>query len=166
VINISKILSQNNEGINCENELPSINSTEKLVNEIHRSAIISEVNNNKDIQEKFIEQARKSVGNELYSINQENITRKQKTTYNANQEACRLYGIDEYVPLWQVSLMKLGASIWFIIYFLFATVTIAPINMFFKGIKSFIKNNFLVFLIAILCYLLIVVGIPLLIRLM
>jgi len=29
------------------NELPSINSTEKLIEDIHRNAIISEVSNNK-----------------------------------------------------------------------------------------------------------------------
>lgn len=145
-------------------ELPSISTTEKLIEDIHKSAIISEVNKNKDIQNKFIEQARKTVGNELYSINQENISKKQKTTYDANKEACMVYGIDEHVPSWQIQLMKIGSSFWFIIYWLFATITIAPINIFFKGIKSFIKNNFIVFIFAVICYLIIVVGIPLLIK--
>ena len=53
---------------------------------------------------------------------------------------------------------------WFIIYWLFATLTIAPINIFFKGIKAFIKNNYIVFIFALICYLVIVVGIPLLIK--
>ena len=154
----------NNLDIQKDNELPSVSSTERLIEDIHKSAIISEVNNNKDIQNKFIEQARKTVGNELYSINQENISKKQKTTYDANKEACRVYGIDEHVPSWQIQLMKIGSSFWFIIYWIFATITIAPINIFFKGIKAFIKNNFIVFIFALICYLLIVVGIPLLIK--
>ena len=145
-------------------ELPSINSSEKLINDIHKNAIISEVNNNKDIQKEFIEQARKTVGNELYSINQENILKKQKVSYDVNKEACRVYGIDEQVPSWQIQLMKLGSGCWFIIYWLFATLTIAPINIFFKGIKAFIKNNYIVFIFALICYLVIVVGIPLLIK--
>ena len=60
--------------------------------------------------------------------------------------------------------MKIGAGAWFIIYWLFSTLTIAPINIFFKGIKAFIKNNFIVFVFAVMCYLIIVVGIPLLIK--
>lgn len=103
--------------------------------------------------------------NELYSIHQENISRRQKTTYDANKEACNLYGIDDRVPLWQIKLMRFGASIWFLIYWIFASLTIAPINLFVRGIRSFIKNSFVVFLIAILCYLIIVIGIPLIISL-
>lgn len=152
--------------LNSENdsELPSINSTEKLISDIHKNAIISEVNNNKDIQKEFIEQAKKTVGNELYSINQENILKKQKATYDVNKEACRVYGIDEHVPSWQIHLMKIGSGCWFIIYWVFATLTIAPINIFFKGIKAFINNNYIVFLFAVICYLVIVIGIPLLIK--
>lgn len=149
-----------------ENELPSIDSPEKLIGDLHKSAILSEVRNNKTIQDKFIEQAKKTVGNELDSINQENIFRRQKTTYDANKEACRIYGVDDHVPLWQVRIMKVGASFWFIIYWLFASFTIAPVNIFFKGINTFIKNNIIVFLFAILCYLIIIIGIPIFISLL
>ena len=158
--------NDNNFDIQQNEELPSISTTEKLIDEIHKSAIINEVKNNKDIQNQFIGQARKTVGNELYSINQENILKKQKTSYDANKEACRIYGIDEHVPSWQILLMKVGFSVWFIIYWVFASVTIAPINMFFKGIKSFIKNNYIVFIFSVICYLIIVVGLPLLIKYM
>ena len=151
--------------VDLNNGLPSVKDTKELIDDLHKSAIVSEVKNNQDIQDKFVSQARKSVGNELYSINQENVSRRQKTTYDANREACKLYGIDEHVPLWQIRLMKFGSSIWFIVYWIFATLTIAPINIFFKGIKSFIKNSFLVFIIAVLCYLIIVIGIPLIISL-
>jgi hypothetical protein len=167
VKNIKQIQKLEGDGFSVQNddELPSINTTGNLINDIHKSAIISEVKNNKDIQEGFIEQARKTVGNELFSINQENILRKQKTTYDANKEACRLYGIDGLVPLWQIQLMKFGTSFWFLIYWLFATLTIAPINIFFQGLKPFIKNNILVFVFSMICYLLIVLGVPLLISL-
>ena len=144
-------------------ELPSIQSSELLIGNIHKAAIISEVESNENIKDKFIKQAQKSVSNELFSINQENTVRKQKVSYDANVEACRIYGINNHVPLWQINLMKIGSSFWFIIYFIFATITIAPINVFFSGIKHFIKKNYVVFIFAIVCYLLVVIGLPLLI---
>ena len=138
----------------------------KLVSDAHKHAIINEVKTNKDLQEKFIGQARRTVENELDAINQESILKRHKVTYDVNREVCRVYGVDEHVPLWQVWLMKIGAGFWFLIYWVFATFTIAPINIFFKGIKTFIKNNFIVLLFAIICYLIIVVGIPLIISLL
>lgn len=147
-------------------DLPSINSSENLIGDIHKTAIINEVKNNKTIQDKFIEQAHKSIENELYSINQETIKNMQQKTYDANREACIVYGIDVDVPIWQIRLMKIGAYFWFVVYWIFATLTICPINIFFKGLKSFIKNNIIVFILAVICYLLIVIGIPLLISLM
>lgn len=150
--------------IKFEQEKIELPETKKMIEEIHKTAIISEVNENQAIKSKFIEQAQRTVDNELESINQENITRRQKTTYDANKEACRNYGIDESVPLWQIKFMKIGSGIWFIIYWVFATLTIAPINIFFKGIKSFIKTSWVVFIFALICYLIIVVGIPLMIK--
>ncbi len=141
-------------------ELITENSPNVLIESIHKSAIVSEVKNNKEIQSKFIEQAKKTVNDELETLNQVNQTKKQIVTFKANKEACKLYGIDEHVPLWQVKLMKIGSGFWFIIYFIFASLTIAPVNMFFKGINSFIKNNVLVFIFALLCYLIILLGIP------
>ncbi len=152
------------ENIFNNNEISNPDSPDMLIDSIHKSAIVSEVKNNKEIQDKFIEQAKKTVTDELETLNQANQTKKQIITFKANKEACKLYGIDEHVPLWQIKLMKFGAGFWFIIYFIFASVTIAPVNMFFKGISSFIKNNILVFIFAILSYLLILIGIPFLIN--
>lgn len=154
-----------NNDIDDKNELPSINATEKLIEDIHRNAIITEVSNNKNIQDKFIEQAKKTVDNELNTLDQETIIRRQKTTYDANKEACLMYGVNDHVPLWQIKLMRLGTGFWFILYWIFSTLTIVPLNVFFKGIKTFIRNNFIVFLLSVICYLIIVVGIPLLISL-
>lgn len=136
----------------------------ELIGDIHKAAIVSEIQTNEVIKGKFVQQAQKTVDNELESINQENIERRQKTTYDANREACRNYGVDEAVPLWQIKLMRFGSGVWFVIYFIFASLTIAPINVFFKGIKSFIKTSWVVFIFALLCYLIIVVGIPILIK--
>lgn len=146
-------------------ELPEHEDAGRIVSDIHKHVVLNEVKTNKSLQDKFIGQARRTVEHELDTLNQESILKRQRVTYDVNREACRLYGIEHMPPLWQVWLMKIGAGFWFLIYWVFATLTIAPINIFFKGIKTFIRNNILVLLLAILCYLIIVVGIPLFIRL-
>jgi len=138
----------------------------RLVQALHSQAIVSSVENSEEFQSKFIHQAKKSIDNELESLDQENIKRRQQTTYDSNAEACRNYGINADVPLWQIRLMRFGSGMWFVVYWIFATVTIAPISIFFKGIQSFIKSSWLVFIFALLSYLVIVVGIPLLIALL
>lgn len=79
-----------------------------------------------------------------------------------NSEACKNYGIDKAVPLWQIKIMKIGSAFWFMIYFIVATFTVAPIMVFFKGIKSFIKQTWLAVIFAIITYLIFAVVIPLL----
>ncbi|MDR4968962.1 MAG: hypothetical protein RG740_05040 [Acholeplasmataceae bacterium] len=143
---------------------PKDSETRSIIEDLHKAAILSEVQNNEEITTKFYEQARKTVDNELDSIHQENVSRRQKTTYDANKEACKNYGIDDTVPTWQVKMMRAGSAVWFVIYFIFATLTIAPLMVFFRGINTFIKNTYIVLLVAFLCYLLIVVGIPLIIN--
>lgn len=135
-----------------------------IVANLHDRAILETVKNNQEVQQKFVEQAQKTINTELNSIEQEIKTRQQVAVYNANEEACRNYGIDKHVPTWQIKLMRVGSGFWFVIYWIFASVTIVPLNVFFKGISAFIKNSYVVFVFALLCYLAIVVGIPLVIK--
>lgn len=138
-------------------------STVAMIKEIHDAAVMAQVQHDEETKNKFMEQAKNSVDNALETINQENIDRRQKTTYDANKEACNNYGVEQSVPLWQIKLMKIGSGVWFVIYWIFATLTICPINVFFKGIRSFVKTTWVVIVFAVLCYLIIVVGIPILI---
>ena len=96
--------------------IPGNVETQKLIGEAHKQAIIATIQNKDDVKEKVLEQAEKSIDNELKSLEQENIARLQQTTYDANKEACSNYGINSNVPLWQVRLMKIGSAIWFVIY--------------------------------------------------
>lgn len=138
----------------------------EIIRDLHNTAIIAQVQNDEETKQKFLDQAKDSVENELETLKQENINSRQQATYNANEEACKNYGVDKSVPLWQIRLMKFGSGLWFIVYWIFATVTICPVSVFFKGIKTFIKQTWLVFVLALLAYLLIVVGIPLIIALL
>lgn len=147
-----------------ELEVVSESNSKTIVGQIHDAAVVEVVKSDEQIQKKFTDQAKKSINTELDTIDQEIKKRQQTATYNANEEACKNYGIDKHVPLWQIRLMKIGSGFWFIIYWLFASVTIAPLNVFFKGISAFIKNSYVVFIFALICYLAIVIGIPMLVR--
>ena len=142
----------------------SESKSKSIVAELHDAAVVATVKNDVEVQKKFSDQAKKSVNTELNTIDQEIKTRQQSATYNANEEACKNYGIDKHVPLWQITLMKIGSGFWFVVYWIFASFTIAPLNVFFKGIKTFIKNSYVVFIFALIAYLAIVIGIPLLIN--
>lgn len=143
-------------------EIVSDSQSKTIVGSFHDAALVGIVKEDEQIQKKFKDQAKKSINTELGTIDQEIKKRYQTATYNANEEACNNYGIDKDVPLWQIKLMKLGSGFWFIVYWLFASVTIAPLSIFFKGLSAFIKTSWLVFIFALLCYLAII-GIPILI---
>lgn len=134
-----------------------------IIDEVHKQAVVATVQNSEDVRNRVLKQAEKSIDNELQSIDQENIKRLQATTYDANKDACSNYGINSDVPLWQIRLMKIGSSFWFIIYWIVATLIICPINVFCKGLKAFIKQSWLVVIVGVILYLLVTVGIPLIV---
>ena len=136
----------------------------ELVETMHTEAMIGVVIKEEEVREKVIDQARKSIDTELKTIKQKGIAREQDATYNANEEACKNYGIDKSVETWKITMMKIGSAFWFIIYYIIASVTIAPISVFARGLKTFIKQTWLVIIISILTYLFITIGIPLIIR--
>lgn len=143
-------------------EQPS-ETPQQIIKDLHNAAIVHQVREDEETKERFLEQAKKSVENELESLNQENITHLQKTTYDANADACKNYGVEESVPIWEIRLMRAGSAFWFVIYWVFASVTICPISVFTKGIRAFIKSTWLAVVVAVLAYLIIAVGIPVII---
>lgn len=153
----------NNDILETAEPLPSRNNTDDLIKEIHKQAVVKVIKEDNEVKKNLLEKAKSTVINGFEALEQEKIAKKQEQTYNANEEACKSYGIDKAVPLWQVKMMRIGHAFWFIIYFIVASVSIAPINVFFKGIKSFIKSTWLSLLFAVLSYLIITVLMPFLI---
>ena len=141
-------------------------SPDKIIKAMHNTSVVHVATTDENVQKQFMDQAKKTVANELGAIDQENVDHRQKATYNANADACKNYGIEESVPLWEIKLMRAGSAFWFILYFLFASVTICPVSVFAKGIRAFIKSTWLAVVFAIICYLLIVAGLPVIVNLL
>lgn len=146
---------------NEETNIEEIKTNEQILEEVHKAAIVAEVQNNDETKEKIMAQAQKTIDQSIQELDNKNNLKVQQAMYDANKEACRCYGIEDTVPTWEVRMMKVGHGVWFVIYFIFATLTFCPINVFVKGIKSFIKNAWLAVLVGVICYLVIVLGIPL-----
>ena len=143
-----------------ENKKEETNKTKEIITKVHEQATIDIVKNDKEVQQKILDKAHTSIDRELDTLDQVEKERNQKATYDANREACEIFGIDKDVATWKVKLMRFGDNIWFLVYYVVAFVTIAPINRFAKGIKAFIKQSWLVIIVAILMWALIFVGIP------
>ena len=139
------------------------NETRAIINEVHKQAIVETVKQSEEVQKTVLEQAKASIENELESLNQEGIARKQQTTYDANKEACECFGIEQGVQVWKINAMRVLHDFWFVVYLIFSFFTICPVSVFCKGLKKFIKQNWLVVIFGIIIYLIIVAGIPTLI---
>lgn len=142
---------------------PEKNIPKEMVGQVHQMGMQAIIENDEKVKKQILDQAGKTIGNEIKQLEEKSNKSTQDAVYNANQEACRNYGIDESVPMWQQKMMRLGSSFWFIVYWIFASFTVAPVMVFARGFKTFIKQTWLVIAIAILCYLIIAVGIPVLI---
>ena len=128
-------------------------TTEQLLEEVHKAALVAEVKNNDETKNKIMQQAQKTIDQNIQEIDNKNNLKVQQAVYDTNKEACRCYGIEDSVPTWEVKMMAIGHAIWFVIYFIFASLTFCPINVFVKGIKSFVKNAWLAILFGVVCYL-------------
>ena len=144
-------------------EVEQADIPKELVEKVHEFGMRQSIENDDSIRRGILKQAKKSIENEIDIIKTNSGKKLEETQYNANKVACRNYGLDESVPLWQQKMMRLGSAFWFIIYWLFASITIAPVSVFFNGIKVFVKVNWLVILLALFSYLM-MIAIPIIIH--
>ena len=138
--------------------------TEIIVKELHDRGLIQFVEGNEEVQTKIMLQVAKSIDIELSKIDSKGTNEAQNEAYCANKESCKNYGVDAAVEQWKIKMMKIGSGFWFIMYFIIASFTIVPVSVVTRGINTFIKRSWLSIIIAVIIYLFITVGLPLLIK--
>lgn len=134
----------------------------EMVNTVFEQGVVHVVSTNEGVQNQILDTAEKVVRNKAEAIANQTTKEAQMSALEVNKDACENYGISKDVSLWKVSLMKAGSAFWFVVYFVIASLTIAPITVFMKGLLGSVKKIWLAIIIAVAFYLLIVVGIPLL----
>lgn len=137
----------------------------EMVTDIFKQGVVHVVANDAEIQERIIGTAKKAVEDKVDAISDQTTKEAQVSAYDANSDACENYGIMKDVPKWKINMMRAGSAFWFIIYFIFASLTVAPITIFVKGLVGVIKQVWLAVVVAILFYLVVAVGIPFLLTL-
>ena len=133
-----------------------------MVQALQNKEIMDVIATDAETKEELNKNAKNIVKTQTDTIKTKVDSDNQKAKFDSNKDACEVYGVSESCPLWQQRLMKLGASFWFFIYFIIATVTIAPIGIFSRKLSNIFKKGWIAILVGVLFYLFITVGIPLL----
>lgn len=138
-------------------------TTKEMVNVLKTQTVANLITTDQEVIDNVTQNSKEEINDALETSSTESKTQKADAKFNSNKEACKVYGVDKTVPLWQQKLMVFGSSIWFVIYFVIATFTIAPIATFALKLKVIFKHLWLAIIFAILLYLFFAVGLPLII---
>lgn len=138
-----------------------------VVQALQNKEVMTVASTDETVKDKLTANAKGIIETHTDTIAKDTKKQNQDANFKVNAFACKVYGVDESCPIWQQRLMKIGAAFWFIIYWLFASLTIVPINTFLQMVGNVVKNGFFKWLLAILFYLIllfIVIGTPILIK--
>ncbi len=126
--------------------------TLKIIAKLEQAGILFQVENNRNLQKKVLLNAEEKLMNEIEVSKTKQARRLQDATYQANEFASNIYGIDSGRPKWQLALARSGANVFFLIWFIISTVTFTPIMFFLTMIGVQVKYSPLKWLFTILIY--------------
>lgn len=137
-------------------------SEEDVVRALQNKATIEVATTNEDVRNKMEDNAKAIIDNHLTVTKNEAEAKNEQSFWNRNKSAVKMYGYSENDPRpnWQTALMKVGSNIWFVIYWIIATVTVCPLSVFFDVFRAIFKKGWLAMVVAVVVYLAIVIGVP------
>lgn len=145
---------------------PKPDRNNELVEQLFQAGIEHQIQNNTALQDKVLETAEQFVQNKADTLKNNVEAEKKESEYNNNKDACEAYGFNEKrTPRWAISFMKWGYNIILAIYLFIASFTVMPVIFLFKKISVAVKHTWVAIVFALLVYLFIVVGIPLIVTL-
>lgn len=134
-----------------------------LVEQAFGQAIVHQVQTNEKLQNEMLDTADTYTKTKMQTIKTDVDTEHKKSIFNNKKDACESYGFNETTtPIWATNLMNFGYSIMLAIWLFIGSFTFMPVIFIMKKINVGLKNTWVAILIAVLLYLLITVGIPLL----
>lgn len=159
---LSKLDEDIKRSLIAEKEFSSLKNTNanEMINAVTNKTTLDLVTNDEETKKKIVEHSKQQINNEIEINNNKAESDKIETKFKCNKEACKTYGVVDAVPLWQQRMMVVGYSIWFVIYFIVATFTIAPISIFAQKLTNIFVKSWLSILVAVVLYLAVVIGIP------
>ena len=137
-------------------------TTGETINALKNKEVMNLFKTNDEIKNKITESAKQDIQDNIDINNQDNKNKKAKKKFEGNKEACKIYGVEDTVPLWQQALMSIGSAFWFVIYFIVATLTIAPISTFTMKLNTIFKKLWVSIVLAVVIYVAVVLTLPIL----
>ena len=157
---------QSNNGLENFTALTQTSASD-VVKALQNKEVMTVVTTDEEIKTKVREEAKNIIHTELDTETQKRNVENSQAHLERNKYACSVYGVEENCPIWQQKLMKIGAGFWFCIYWVLASLTIAPIVIFAGKLATILRKNWIGWLLAVLFYVIIVVlivGTPILIE--
>lgn len=137
-------------------------TTGETINALKNKEVMNLFKTDDEIKNKITESAKQDIQDNIDINNQDNKNKKAKKKFEGNKEACKIYGVEDTVPLWQQALMSIGSAFWFVIYFIVATLTIAPISTFTMKLNTIFKKLWVSIVLAVVIYVAVVLTLPIL----
>lgn len=137
-------------------------TTGETINALKNKEVMNLFKTDDEIKNKITESAKQDIQDNIEINNQDNKNKKAKKKFEGNKEACKIYGVEDTVPLWQQALMSIGSAFWFVIYFIVATLTIAPISTFTMKLNTIFKKMWVSIVLAVVIYVAVVLTLPIL----
>ena len=136
-----------------------------LITQVFDQAKMAVIQNDDVIKDEILQNAKRDIKTEVQTLSTQTSIKNKNANYERNKEACKLFGFKDNsnVENWQQRLMVWGYNFWFCIYYVLAFPTIAPITFLFSKIQGCIKQTWLSISLAIIVYVLVSIGIPIII---
>lgn len=153
------VVNQEAESVQQFNALKNA-STQEMVQVLKNQKAMDLLQNDEATQKQIEEHTKQEIADQLDIDKDKTANTKAKTKFEGNEEACKVYGVEKSVPLWQQKMMSIGAGIWFVIYFIFASFTVAPLSTFALKLNVIFKKMWVSIAVAIGIYVVCAILIP------
>ena len=135
----------------------------ELVENAFGQAIVHSITNNKELQSEMLDIAGDVVKNKTNEIRERTNKEEKEAYFNNRKGACDCFGYDETTTeKWAVKVMNFWHNIMTAIWIFVGCFTFAPITFVAKKIKVIFKKTWVAVTLAMIIYLGVTVGIPLL----
>lgn len=150
------------ESVAVTEEKPQDTATE-LVESAFNQAIVHKVTNDETLQNEMLDIAGDVIKNKTNAIKERADQEDKEAYFNNRKGACDCFGYDESTTeKWAVKVMNFWHNIMTAIWIFIGSFTFAPVAFVTKKLVVIFKKTWIAATIAIIIYLLISVGIPLL----
>lgn len=139
------------------------NPAKDIVDVAFQNAVVHKATNDENVKKELLESADTVIHNQLNAIKARADQEDKETHFNNKKGACECFGYNEATTeKWAVNVMNLWHNVMTAIWLFVGFFTFAPITFVAKKITVIFKKSWVAVSLAIIIYLFVVVGIPLL----